>query len=174
MAIVNRTLKPVILALFCAAIVIFLLRGLFQGFMAVIFGSTNINFILTFGGIEAVFDPLTASPAIDYVLIYASPVILVIILTEISVLFIKKTFLGSTRFFLIAFILINLGYLIIHFFYNSFLLVMDAPVANDWLTLSFHLDLTKTGKIIFAFFLVFVTIGYINLVTRRVMKYINI
>lgn len=106
------------------------------------------------------------------IIISLSPILYSIISLEISLILLKKTKLGFWRFYLILFIIINAGYLIIKFFYGAFAVIL-AISENDWENFIGILKIEGNGKIPVVFFLIVILIAYLNIVSKRLMNYLE-
>jgi len=169
-----KNTKIIVIAVIFSAVSVLFLKELFQALAAFIFSAKEMSFSAYLLGFNFYFEPNAANYKFVYILLYTAPVLYLLILVEIMSLMMKKSALGGTRYFLIISILLHIGYLLIYIFYSSFLLIMAPGSKNNFSVLSIYLGLNQTGRIIFAFFIVFAIVIYMQTATRRLLKYINI
>lgn len=169
----SKNWQPIIFAVFLAIVQILWLKELFQFLIASLIGvelsEISFNFIL----LNFYFEPTPGTSMPILFLLYFSPIIYLVLCTETTSLFLRKTPAGVYRFFIIVFVLIILGFLIIHIFYNAVLLILNPGLTNDWITLAIYLRLDEVGRMILAFGVIFLFVFYLNMQGRRVTNYIN-
>jgi hypothetical protein len=73
----------------------------------------------------------------------------------------------------VVFILLQIGYLLVHIFYSAVILILNPGIENDWIALSLYLGLGDIERFIFAFGVIFLFVFYLNMSTKRIMQYIN-
>jgi len=163
----------IILALFLSIIQIVLLKEVFQMGVAELFGVSISSFQFNFPTFSYYFEPVGAVSLFGLVLSFFAPEIYLVFSVEISSILLKKIPLGKGRFFLIVFILLQLGYLLVNIFYNAVILILNPGIKNDWIALSLYWGLSDTERFVLAFGVVFLFVFYLNMLTKRIMKYIN-
>lgn len=167
----NKT--SVISAIFLSILQIILMKELFQMGVAELFGVSNSSFKFSFPAFSYYFEPFATISIFGLILSYFAPYIYLIISVEISSILMKKIPLGGGRFFLVLFILLQIGYLLVNIFYSAVILILKPGIENDWIALSIYWGLGETERFVFAFGVIFLFGFYLNMSTRRIMKYIN-
>lgn len=162
-----------ILALFLAILQIILMKELFQMGIAEIFGAAKSSFQFNFPSFSYYFEPVATNSLIGLMVLYFSPYIYIISSVEISSILLKKVPLGGGRFFLLIFILLQIGYMLVHIFYSAVILILNPGIQNDWIALSLYWGLSDSERFIFAFGVIFLFVFYLNMSTKRLLKYIN-
>ncbi len=158
-----------ILALFS----ILVLTGLFQSFIAYIFGVKDIQYSLGYLLFKPIINPLSNVSVIAFTFIYLSPLFFNVLLLEIGTFFLRKTLVGNIRFTLIIFTLLIAGYLIINVFFGAIISQLSPNSTNDWNQLLLHIDAVGTGKIIFMFTVILIFTIYLKQTAKRILEYIN-
>lgn len=169
-----RSYYPVITAIISSFVSLFFLKELFQYFFAFVLGTENLAVSFTITSFNTYFEPAVSTGFYEYMLLYFSPLIFVVLISETAVTLLKKFPLGPVRHNLLIFTLIHLGYLIIYIFYSGFVLILNFNSTNELWVLANHLGFGEIKRIIFAFFLIFIIIIYMNISSRRLLKYINL
>ena len=153
---------------------IYFFTELFQGFVAYLFGAENLIYSMKGFFFSADFILPGELNSLSYIFILTSNVIFIIVLIEFTMLGLKKTGLGFYRYSLILFQLVMVGYLIVNIFYGAFSIFINVDLNNNWLLLSEYLGINGPSKIAYMFFVVLILLAYLNMVSRRIQKYINI
>ena len=163
----------IISALFLSILQIVLLKEVFQLGIAELFGVSNSLFNFSFPVFSYYAEPVASISIFGLVLVYSAPYIYLISSVEIASFFLKKIPQGKGRFFLLIFILIQVGYLLINIFYSAVILILNPGIQHDWIALSLYLGFDQSERFIFAFGVIFLFVFYLNMSTKRVIKYIN-
>jgi hypothetical protein len=146
--------------------------GLLQGGAAHFAGASGIEFGLS--GIKLYARFAFGGSVAAAVFLNLIPFLLMLLVVTITAIGLKWTPPGSKRLFYIAFSLVQSGFLIFNLFYGIFSVVLKANLDNDWVKIVTLLGYSETGSIIFCFLVIIFTAGYLNLVLKRILKYINI
>ena len=156
-----------------AIISLLFLPELFQLLVATILGVQNtLDFWL--------FIPrITLINAIDTQLWSAiitgfAPFLYLIIICETGSFILSKTYAGFYRYSLIIFLLINIGYLLVYSFSNSVIVILNLQIITDWKSILVSAGIKDLKYLIYIFFIIILTAGYLNLITKRVLKYVNV
>lgn len=165
--------QSIVWAVLLAILQIVLLKELFQMLLVEIFGGGNSEFSFVFPSIQYYFEPLPYTSMPVLLLLYFAPYIYLILSVEVTSTIMKKIPHGKGRFFLVIFILIQIGYLLIHLFYSAVILILSPNIQNDWIALTLYLGYDEIERFIFAFAVIFLFVFYLNISTRRIQKYIN-
>lgn len=165
--------QSIIWAVFFAGIQIILFKELFQMLIVTIFGGGNSEFSFIFPSFHYYFEPLPDTLMPELLLLYFAPYIYLVLSVEVASATMKKIPHGKGRFFLVIFILIQIGYLLIHIFYSAVILILSPSIQNDWIALALYLGYDDIERFIFAFAVIFLFVFYLNISTRRIQKYIN-
>jgi hypothetical protein len=164
--------KIIILGFFSALVFSLILCEFIQGCAAFLAGATNLSF--GFSGIKlyAVFH--YSGTAAASVIIYSIPFWLMLAGIYLPVYGLKKTEPGRYRHFFIVFSLVQSGLLIFNLFHGAFSIILKANLENDWVCIVNTLKLDEAGALIFVILMVLFTAGYLNLLLKTILKYINI
>ena len=163
----------IFLAFLVSAIQIILMKEIFQMGIASLFRDENSSFSFIFPTFSYYFEPLPNSSLPVLVLMYFTPYIYLILSIEVVSLILKKRPLVEWRFFIVIFILVQLGYLLIHIFYSAVILILRPAIENDWIALSLYQNFDQTERFVFAFGVIFLFVFYLNMSTKRIMKYFS-
>jgi hypothetical protein len=163
----------VFLALFLAILQIILLKEIAQMFVTQLFGVGVSSFTFKFPSFSYYFEPFPVRSMPVLLLMYFSPYIYLILTIETASVLLKKIPVGKGRFFIVIFNLIQIGYLLIHIFYSAVILILNPKIENDWITLALYLNFNEIERFGFAFGVIFLFVFYLNMSTKRIMKYIN-
>jgi len=163
----------IISALLLAILQIILLKEIFQLGISGLFGVSNSSFNFSFPFFSYYFEPVGDASNFDIILLYFAPYIYLVLSVEVASILIKKIPQGAGRFFLVVFILLQIGYLLVHIFYSAVILILNPGIENDWIALSLYLGLGDMERFIFAFGVIFLFVFYLNMSTKRIMQYIN-
>lgn len=144
-----------------------------QGLLAKLSGAEEISFEFSRYLFSAQFLLPGDLTSISYIVILTSHILSLIFFSELAVWGLKKTRLGFYRYSLILFLIIISGYMIINIFYGAFSVFVNIDLNNTWLLLSEYLGITGPSKISYMFFVIILLIAYLNLISRRLLKYIN-
>lgn len=163
----------IILALFLSILQIIVFKEIFQMGLANLVGTANSFFEFNFPAFTYYFEPVPNLSSVVMILLYFAPYIYIVLSVETASIFLKKLPQGSRRYFLVIFILIQIGYLLVHIFYSAVILILNPQLENDWIALSLYLGYGDTERFVFAFGVVFLFVFYLNMSTKRILKYIN-
>ena len=111
---------------------------------------------------------------IKYFLIMFSPLIASILFIELSFLWLSKNSNEHIKSALIIYQLINIGYLIFAVILGVISLLLKSSVSGDWKMMIEYEGLSYNQKLLITFLLMLLLLGYINILTKRVKKFIPI
>lgn len=168
-----RNKLSIFFALFLAILQIILLKEIFQAGISELCGVSNSSFNFSFPLFSYYFEPAGDASNLEVILLYFAPYIYLVLSVEVASVLIKKIPQGAGRFFLVVFILLQVGYLLVHIFYSAVILILNPGIENDWIALSLYLGLGEMGRFIFAFGVIFLFVFYLNMSTKRIMQYIT-
>jgi|GEM_PF-2425509 len=163
----------IVVAIICVIIQIILLKEVFQLVFANIVGVGNSMFTFKFPSFSFYFEPEPNTSKFILLFLYFTPYIYIVSAIEISSILMRKIPVGKTRYFLVVFILLQLGYILIHLFYNAVILILNPGIENDWIALSLNMGFSETERFVFAFGIIFLFVFYMNMSTKRIRKYIK-
>lgn len=163
----------ILVAIVCVIIQIILLKEVFQLVFANIVGVGNSMFTFKFPSFSFYFEPEPNTSKFILLFLYFTPYVYIVSAIEISSILMRKIPVGKTRYFLVVFILLQLGYILIHLFYNAVILILNPGIENDWIALSLNMGFSETERFVFAFGIIFLFVFYMNMSTKRIMKYIK-
>ncbi|MFH1196271.1 MAG: hypothetical protein V1720_11190 [bacterium] len=149
------------------------LTELFQAFTTIVLNGEFSGFGFSMKGFYCNYSFAPGLSAFTEILISLSPVIFSIFVIELASFFLRKTGLGFYRFTLIVFVLINVGYLIIKFFYGAFAVIFKMP-DNDWTFFLQSIGVEGQAVIPVIFFAIIFLIAYLNFSSRRLIKYFSV
>jgi hypothetical protein len=107
-------------------------------------------------------------------LILLSPIIINIIVLEFSFLLLKKLKKEAFRNFIISFVLIIIGYIIITIFYGLFELIILDKTHSLWGRLTDLWQLEGNQIFAFIFFVIVVLFAYLQITQKRLMGYLTL
>lgn len=160
-------------ALILAIIQIILVKELFQMGIAELIGVAKSSFSFNFPSFSYYFEPEPNQLMPVLLLLYFAPYIYLVSSIELASILLKKIPQGGGRFFIVIFNLIQIGYLLVHIFYSAVILILNPQLENDWITIALYMNFDDLGRFGFAFAVIFLFVFYLNMSTRRIMKYIN-
>jgi hypothetical protein len=168
-----RNKLSIISAVLLSILQIILLKEFFQAGLSALFCMSNSSFNFSFPYFAYYFEPEGDASILELTLLYFAPYIYLVLSVEVASILIKKIPQGAGRFFLVVFILLQIGYLLVHIFYSAVILILNPGIENDWIALSLYLGLGDIERFIFAFGVIFLFVFYLNMSTKRIMQYIN-
>ncbi len=163
----------IITAVFLSILQIILFKELFQMGITQIFGVGTDSFSFNFPSFSYYFEPLPNNSMPVLILMYFAPYIYLIISVETASIILRKIPQGGGRFFIVIFNLVQIGYLLVHIFYSAVILILNPQIENDWIALALYMNLGDMERFVFAFGVIFLFVFYLNMSTKRIMKYIN-
>ena len=165
--------KSLVLGVFFSFFLIAFVVPLISAGVAQIFGIKDIRLNLNFYHINSNFTMEGKHSFINYLLVYLSPVFIYAAIQITLMVLLRKTPAGTMRFIFIFIILFTSGYLIIDIFYGAFMVILNINSANNWKLFLDHTQFGEMQKIGFMFFSLIVLTGYLNLVAKKIVSYIN-
>ncbi|NOX17545.1 MAG: hypothetical protein GXO87_04595 [Chlorobi bacterium] len=165
--------KAVFFGILSGALVVFFGSEIFQAAAALAAG--NVEYAIAFnyaGAATKIYSP-SSLPFAEALFLFLSPVIFSIALIEFAHYLLKRKPIGTARFSLVIFNLIVSGYLIVKIFYGVFVSIAAPDIYSDWSGLMNYLGMEFSTKIVFGIFSILLLMGYFNLSSRRIMKYIG-
>lgn len=173
MPLQSKNWTPIIIAAIMTLFQIIWFKELFQWLIGVVVGVEVSHLEFRFIGLHHYFEPSPNTSFPLLFLLYLSPIIYLLVSIEIASFFLRKIPQGVYRFFILVFILLQLGYLLFYIFYNSVLLIINPGLENQWIAMSIYLGFGDAERFIFVFGIIFLFVFYLNMSTKRVINYIN-
>ncbi len=136
-----------------------------NGEVAIVFHGLKLDVILPVDTINSFF-------AIAAVTI--TPFAACILFIETSFLWLNKTSNDHVRGSIIVFQLINIGYIIFAAFMGIISILLPFSFVTDWTRFLNNESLSQNQKLVFMFFVLFILLAYINLLTKRIRKAIPV
>jgi len=167
----KKNITPVLIGAFSGAFFSFILCEVIRAAAAYLAGAERFHF--HWSGIKLQLGFVLHSKAILAVLIYLIPFILNISVITSALQMMRKLPVGAKRHTIIIFSLFIIGYIIIDLFYGAFSIVLNFNRENDWFMIPQSLGLSGTGSAIFIFFVIILSMGYLNLLLKNILQYIN-
>lgn len=166
--------KSIIAGLSAALIFIFLLNGLLQ-YLELLVLNIEVQFgQLTLGGLTVLASIPSEMNRYFATLIFLLPVFNSLLFIETSFLILKKTPLGMLRNSTIIFQLLLTGFLIIFVFVGMIKLAISANSSSLWKNIILVWKLEGTQIYVLIAFVVLVVFTYLQLIQKRIMKYISV
>lgn len=97
-----------------------------------------------------------------------------VVICESGSFLLGKSYVGFYRFSLIIFLLVHAGYLLFYTFFNAVVTILELTVVNDWKNIFINLSLSNLQYFIIIFLIIILTAGYLNLLSKRILKYVFI
>lgn len=169
-----KKIYSVILGLAAGLITVLILDQLFKGLIAYIEVGSSVHIL--FRGIRLNVEFPVEEVKNFFILsaITISPFIFSLFLLEITLLFLSKVSSEHVRSALIVFQIINIGYLIFAAVLGILSVILRTASSTDWSLLLSYGDLSYNQKLLFVFLIMFILLGYINILTKRIRKYIPV
>lgn len=169
---IAKNKSAVITAIIAGFITLFFCVESFQALLANLFGAENVvlkyNLILLLAEYN-----LTGLKLLSSIIITLSPIMFLIIITEIVTILQQKVSADRLSNSLMLYRLILIGYLLLFVFYETVTVILREFMSSDFVIFINHINL-KTPVLYFLLFaLIVLTAGYINLHTKRISSYIN-
>lgn len=168
-----KKINSVLIGLIAGLISVLVIDQLFKWFVGYAAGG-NVHLLLR--GITLSVE-LSADKVQNFFLftfIIISPFIFSLILVEISLVWLGKVTNDHHRSSIIIFQLINVGYLIFAAVMGIISVLLKDNFSTEWSQLLNHGDLSYNQKLIFMFLIMFILLGYINILTKRIRKSIPV
>lgn len=168
----KKNLIPIATGTLFALVNVLFLAGIVEYISASVFGAHSLAYGFNFYSFYCEFEFAADASSVLVVFTYLSPLLYAMLMLEVANFFLRRSPVGAFRFGIIFFILINLGYLIAKIFYGGISLVLYNP-GNKFVQMANNLELGKSGRVLAAFLLVILLIGFINYTTIKLNKYIS-
>ncbi len=150
------------------------LDQLFKGLLASLFLNEKINIYFTGIRLAVNFPIKDIHNFFIYILLIISPFVLSILMVEVTLIWHNRISNNFLRTSILIFQLINVGYLIFTAVLGLFSILFQTTIQTDWSMLLSQGGLSYNQKLIFMFFVLFILLGYINILTKRIRKSIPI
>ncbi len=163
-----------VIGLLSGIVTVLAVDQLIKGLLAYIFIGPGVH--IYFSGIrfDVNFPVNVMTNFFLYALIVVSPFLMSLLLIEISLLVLGKISSDFARSSIIVFQLINIGYLIFAAVIGILSILIQTTFQTDWSTLLNHGGLSYNQKLIFMFFVLFLLLVYINILTKRIRRAIPV
>jgi hypothetical protein len=143
-----------------------------EGIIAFAAGAQNLDFKMS--GIKLCAGFSWEGSAITGAIVCFIPYLLSICTVTVLFRLQNKAYAGAYRHLLIAFLIVLSGYLLLDVFYGAFSIILKFNPDNDWVQIAAFLGLKETAGMLFIFMIIIFTAGYLNLLLKRILHYINI
>lgn len=169
-----KKIYSVFIGIIAGLVTVLILDQLFKGLIAYI--AAGSGSYLSFSGIKLGVNFIAGNVNSFFLLsaVIISPFVFSLLLIEISLYWLSKTANDHLRSSLIVFQIINIGYLIFAVVLGIFSVLLNTTLSTDWSPLLNHPDLSYNQKLIFMFLVMFILLGYINILTKRIRKSIPV
>jgi hypothetical protein len=147
----------------------FYLSELFQYVVSINF--TDVKLDLNFIFLSNTYEAFNSSNLVNSISLFAD-IFFIMLTVETAYYFLKKLPLGYLRFTIILFIVLSLGMIILNVFYG-FISVLLNGANNDWIQFFNIVRASFQEKIIYSLGFILTIFLYLNLITRRIIKYIK-
>jgi len=102
------------------------------------------------------------------------PLIYLMLVCELGAFSLRFTLPGFYRYSLLMFILVNMGYMLFFLFLNAIVVILNLKLLTDWSSLLILLNVDHLGSLIYLFPLIIIVAVYLNFITKRILKYVNV
>ncbi|MCF8259698.1 MAG: hypothetical protein K9J12_02915 [Melioribacteraceae bacterium] len=168
-----KNLKAFIIGGITAFIVAFFVNELFQYLIALIFGAEDVRLGFSNYNFHVFFNlPPDLHIFIAMFISFAS-IFICIIFLRLGTFIMIRSDLGLQRFYAIGFQLILSGYLLISVFYGAFVVLLNAPMENDWLRIVNLMGLKNIWRMVFMFGGIIMISFYLHILSYKLKIYIN-
>lgn len=161
--------KSIILGLILSFFSIFILAELLQ--FIVYYLWTGGEFLINLLGFS-IINPESLTK-VQTVIILTFPLFYIISTVELAGNLLKYQGLGTPRFTLLIFIILNVGYLIVNVFVGAFNIVLDNAGDNQWAILCRNLEMNETGSLFLIFIVILLLMNYLRSFNKIVNEYIT-
>jgi hypothetical protein len=164
----------IIAGLIAGLLSVLFLDQLFKGLLANLFLNEEVKIYFTGLRLTVYFPTSEIHSFFLYAVLIISPFILSILMVEATLIWHNKIPNNYLRMSIIIFQLINIGYLIFTAVIGLFSILLHTTFQTDWSMLLNHGSLSYDQKLLFMFLILFIFLGYINILTKRIRKSIPI
>ena len=166
--------KSIITGFIAGLLSVLFLDQLFKGLLANLFLKEKIQIYFIGLHLTVNFPIREIHNFFLYAVLIISPFILSILMVEVTLIWHNKIRNNFLRMAIIIFQLINVGYLIFTAVFGLFSVLLHTTFQTDWSMLLNHGSLSYDQKLLFMFLILFILLGYINILTKRIRKSIPI
>lgn len=160
----------IITGLISGLLAVLFLDQLFKGWVANLFLNDKVTIYFKGFGLKVTFPIQEIQSFFLYAVIIISPFILSIVMVEATLILHNKLSNNFWRNAIIVFQLINLGFLIFTATIGLFSILLQTTFQTDWSLLLSHGSLSYDQKLVFMFLILFILLGYLNILTRRIRR----
>lgn len=166
--------KPsVILGSVMGLVTILYLTELIQFLLASFISLPTTKLVFGFIYFLAEFGIDSSSPMLLNILVIITPLIVLFTCSQLVAFAVTKAQLGATRYTLMVYQLMLIGYVLFYLFYQAVTIIIDIDSSSDFVKLASLLELEHPYNIFGIFFIIFILAIYININARKISKYIN-
>lgn len=145
------------------------LSEIFQYLLSSMFSRVSLEFNYVY--LSNNYEILNSSNFINFIILL-SDIFFIMITVEIAYNILKKLAIGFWRYVVILFIVLSLGFIILDVFYGFFSIIVHNS-NNDWTKFFVVIQASFQERIIYSLGFILTTFLYLNLITRRIIKYIK-
>ena len=157
-----------------ALISILLISGILQYLIVHLLGITIEEVTFSSSGLIPIFNVNSEDNIFFNSLLIFSKLLVIISLLELGLLLLSKFPIGIYRFTIISSVLFLVGYLILSFFYGIISTLVLSNSNSNFATLIKLLELEGNQNFALIFFLLIIFVGYLHLVQKRLLQYLNV
>lgn len=173
---IKSRFKPsLLIGVLAGYIVVFILSQVIQYLAGILIGVEGIHLSLEYYKLTCEFVFSSGSGKNISILVLLIPTFVSIINIEINSHMLTKVTMGFYRNLFIVYQLVLIGYLLVNVFIGAVSVVLDLSFGNEYdQIISGVLGFTMPVSFLIILVILIVLTGYINITTKRIMKYINI
>ena len=165
---------PLMVGFLTALLLILLISGILQYLIVHLLGITIEGVTFSSSGLTPIFNVNSEDNIFFNSLLIFSKLLILISLLELGLLLLSKFPIGIYRFATISSVLFFVGYLILSFFYGIISTLVLSDSNSNFVKLIKLLELEGNQSFALIFFLLIIFVGYLHLVQKRVLQYLNV
>lgn len=166
--------KPLLIGFFITLFFVFLISGILQYLVITLLGITVEEITFSSSGLTPIFNVNTEDNIFFNSLLIFSKLLILISLLELGILLLSKFPIGIYRFTIISSVLFLVGFLIVSFFYGIISALVLSISNSNFVKFIKLLELEGNQSFALIFFLLIIFVGYLHLVQKRVLQYLNV
>lgn len=169
-----KKIYSVILGLVAGLVTVLVLDQLFKGLIAYIEVGSSVQILFRGIRLNVEFPAENVKSFFIFSAIIISPFVLSLFLIEITLAVLGRLSSDHVRSAVIVFQIINIGYLIFAAVLGILSVALHTASSSEWSLLLDYGGLSYNQKLIFVFLIMFLLLGYINILTKRIRKSIPV
>ena len=169
-------MKPSLLAgVLAGYTVVFLLAPLFQYLAGLILGIDGIHLSFEYYKLTCEFELVSGAGNFISIIVLLTPTLLYVFNIEINSYSLTRITPGFYRNFFIVYQLVLIGYLLVNVFVGAVTVILKLDTGNEYAAIiNDILGLTMPASFLVILVILILLTLYINITTKRILKYINV